>query len=77
MDDFTTLVLPYGIHGVSKVFQKPVAKIIEGIEGTKNFKDDIIIWPNTLEEHITRLRLVFDQLCRHGLKVNKNKCNHK
>lgn len=45
------------------------------MEGTKNFQDYIINWPNTLEEHITRLRLVFDQLCKQGLKINKNKCN--
>lgn len=61
--------LPYGIHSASEIFQAQVAKIIEGIKGTKNSQDDIIIWSETLEEHMKILDKVFSQLRKAGLKI--------
>ena len=33
--------MPFGIHSASEVFQREVAQIIEGLEGTRNNQDDI------------------------------------
>lgn len=38
---FSFTRLPYVIHSASEVFQVQVAKIIEGINGTRNSQDDI------------------------------------
>ena len=65
--------LPYGIHRVSWVYQKELARFIEGNEGTKHSLDDII-WFNTMEEHIKRLSFIFNRLRKCGLKLNKHKC---
>ena len=35
--------LPFGIHSAGEIFQSEVAQIINGIEGTANLQDDIII----------------------------------
>lgn len=64
--------LPYGIHSTSEVFQVQIAKIIEGIQGTRNSQDTIIIWLDTLEERIKILNQVFSQLQKSGLKLNQN-----
>ena len=36
--------LPFGIHSASEICQQKIATIIEGIEGSLNVQDDIIIW---------------------------------
>lgn len=39
------------------------------------YLDDIIIWASTFENHIRRLRLVFDQMRMAGLKQKPTKCH--
>ena len=36
-------LLPYGIHSAGEIFQQDLNKLIEGCEGGRNRKDDIII----------------------------------
>ena len=38
------------------------------------YLDDIIIFSKTFDEHITRLKNVFKQLGKHGLKLKASKC---
>ena len=45
---FSSTRLPHRIHSASEVFQVQVAKIIEGIKGTGNSQDDIIVWSENL-----------------------------
>ena len=66
--------LPYGTHNASEGFQVQVAKIIEGMKGTINYQDDVIIWSETLEEHTEILDKVFSQLNKAGLKLYTSKC---
>ncbi|XP_077863423.1 uncharacterized protein LOC144346754 [Saccoglossus kowalevskii] len=39
------------------------------------YLDDIIVFSETFDEHLTRLQLVFDRLRQHGLKLKPKKCN--
>ena len=39
--------LPNGILSASEIFQADISKIIEGLEGARNSKDDIIVWGET------------------------------
>lgn len=39
-----------------------------------HYLDDIITWAPTFEDHICRLRLVFDRLRAAGLKLKPTKC---
>ena len=38
------------------------------------FIDDAIVFGSTFEEHLDRLRLVFDRLRRHKITLNPAKC---
>ena len=49
-DIFKFTRMPFGISSASKVFQRKIAQIIEGLEGTQNNQDDIIIWAMTIKE---------------------------
>ena len=39
------------------------------------YLDDVIIFSQTEEEHLERMHVVFDRLCKHGLKLKPSKCD--
>ena len=39
------------------------------------YLDDIIVFSQTVEEHLHRLHVVFDQFREYNLKLNPSKCN--
>ena len=39
------------------------------------YLDDMIVFSETPEEHLWRMRVVFDHLCEHGLKLKPSKCD--
>ena len=38
------------------------------------YLDDVIVFSDTPDEHLWRMRVVFDCLCKHGLKLKPSKC---
>ena len=38
------------------------------------YLDDVIVFSNTPDEHLWRMRVVFDCLCEHSLKLKPSKC---
>ena len=38
------------------------------------YLDDVIVFSDTSEEHLWRMRVVFNHLCEHGLKLKLSKC---
>ena len=65
---------PYGILSASEIFQADISKIIEGLEGSRNSQDDIIVWGKTLTEHNNRVSKVMTKISESGLKLSKSKC---
>ena len=66
--------LSYGILSASEIFQANISKIIEGLEGARNSRDDITVWEETLAEHNNRVSKVMAKIRESGLKFNKSKC---
>ena len=66
--------LPFGITSAPEHFQRRIAEIIEGLDGTVNLIDDILIHGRTQEEHDERLRKVLKRLEEANLTLNKEKC---
>ena len=50
MGRYHFLRMPFGIHSASEICQQSIAEILEGIEGSANSQDDIIIWAETPEQ---------------------------
>ncbi|MEN8447427.1 MAG: RNase H-like domain-containing protein [Cyanobacteria bacterium J06555_13] len=66
--------LPYGIHSASELCQAQISQILEGLPGTLNSQDDIIIWAESKEELIDRTISVLQSVRQAGLKLNRDKC---
>uniref|UniRef100_A0A3P9J671 ribonuclease H n=1 Tax=Oryzias latipes TaxID=8090 RepID=A0A3P9J671_ORYLA len=66
--------LPFGISSAPEVFQRCIARHLEGLEGVVNVIDDILVWGENIEQHDGRLRQLLDRIRKINLKLNKSKC---
>jgi len=67
--------LPMGLSNSPSTFQRYMERIL----GDKNFStllvylDDVIVLSRTVEEHMDRLRNLFERVRRNGLKIKPKK----
>lgn len=66
--------LNFGISCASEIFQNEIRKVLNGLEGTLNVSDDILVYGRSDTEHNERLTRVLERLEQKGLTLNKNKC---
>ena len=73
---FKWLVMPMGLTGSPPVFQSLMEKVLVGLtcKSTIPYLYDCIIFSRTAEEHIERLREVFQRFKAANLKINPLKC---
>lgn len=74
---FEYLVLPMGLTNSPATFQRMTNNILKeyidlGIALV--FLDDILIFSETLDDHIKHVRLIVERLDLHSLKINLKKC---
>ena len=74
---FKWLRMPMGLTGSPPTSQCLVEKVLVGLTWKicVPYLDDIIIFSSTPEEHLERLRLVFQRFRAHNLKINPDKCD--
>ena len=69
--------MPFGLCNALPTFQR----LMQNCLGKLNlaycliYLDDVIVFSETPEEHLHRMRVVFDCLREHGLKLKPSKCN--
>lgn len=69
-----TFNTPFGRSSAPEVFQRCIARHLEGLEGVLNVIDDILVWGESVEQHDCRLRQLLDRLRSIKLKLNRSKC---
>ena len=74
---FQWRVMPFGLTNGPASFTRLMNLAINGLTWTHClvYLDDIVIWASTFEDHIRRLRLVFDRIRTAGLKLKPSKCH--
>ena len=74
---FKWLRMPMGLTGSPQTFQCLVEKVLVGLtwKSCVPYLDDIIIFSSTPEEHLERLRLVFERFRAYNLKINPDNCD--
>jgi Reverse transcriptase (RNA-dependent DNA polymerase). len=72
---FEYLRMPFGLRNSPATFQRVMDNILRGIQNERClvYLDDIIIFSTSLQEHIDRLREVFDRLRAANFKVQLDK----
>ena len=68
------LVVPFGLKNAPPHFQRRMDEVLRGLPFVRCYIDDIVVWSNTLEEHIQHLQQVFKRPREAGLKVHPGKC---
>ena len=66
--------LPFGITSASEIFMRKMNEVLDGLEGTLAYMDDILVYGKDWEEHDKRLECVMKRLREVDLKLNKEKC---
>ena len=67
--------LLFGIASAPTVFQRTMDTILQGVDSTACYIDDIIVTGKSPEEHLANLEEVLKRLLRHGIHVKKAKCS--
>ena len=66
--------LPFGISSAPELFQRRMNLILEGLEGTLCYMDDVLVYGATRAEHDARLEAVMKRLEAAGVTLNSDKC---
>ncbi|CAN6301690.1 unnamed protein product, partial [Urochloa humidicola] len=74
---FEYKVMPYGLTGAPATFQAIMNHILAPLlrKCVVVFIDDILIYSKSYEEHVQHVKMVFDLLQKHQLKVRLSKCS--
>ena len=68
--------MPFGLCNAPPTFQRLMQNCLGELNLTYCliYLDDVIVFSDMPEEHLWRMRVVFDCLCKHGLKLQPSKC---
>ncbi|GFW05159.1 retrovirus-related Pol polyprotein from transposon opus [Trichonephila clavipes] len=64
--------MSFGLRNAPSTIQRFINEVLFGLEFVFPYLDDILVASET-EEHKTHLKVVFDRLQKHGLRVNISK----
>lgn len=69
-------VMPFGLVNTPSIFSQLIAIALQGLEKfTVAYLDDILIYSETLEDHLSHIKQVFEKLRQHDLKLKLKKCS--
>lgn len=69
-------VMPFGLCNAPATFQRLMENVLNGLQWKTClvYLDDVIVYSKTFDEHLDRLREVFERLQAAGLKLKPKKC---
>jgi len=71
---FEFLRMPFGLHNAGQTFQRMMDEIMQGLDYTFCYLDDVLVASATPEEHVHHLAEVLGRLQASGLVLNGEKC---
>lgn len=69
-------VMAMGLCNAAQTFERLMSSVLAGLQGVTCliYLDDVTVFSKTIEEHLTRLREVFECMKKAGLKLSTKKC---
>lgn len=71
---FEFLFMTFGLRNAAQSFQRMIDEVLRGLDFVFAYIDDIFIASRDYDEHIQHIRIVFERLSQHGLRINAEKC---
>ena len=70
-------VVPFGLYNAPATFQRLMEEVLAGLHWTSClvYLNDIIVFSQTIEDHLDKLREVFSRIRDAGLKIKPTKCH--
>ena len=73
---FEFVRMPFGLKNAPAVFQRFIDRVFHDLRPfTHVYIDDVIIFSNTIAEHVKHLEAVIKRLAEYGLTVQERKCS--
>ncbi|KAI3374507.1 hypothetical protein L3Q82_006322 [Scortum barcoo] len=67
--------MPFGLHGAPATFQRLMNKVLAGMHNfAAAYLDDIVIYSNSWQEHLSHVAKVLREIKKAGLTINQRKC---
>ena len=70
---FQYKVMPFGMKNAPATFQRLINTVTSDLVGCEAYLDDIIVYSDTWEDHLQRIKALFDRLTSANLTVNLKK----
>ena len=67
-------VMPFGLRNAPATFQRLMTKVLGDMEGCALYLDDVVVFSDTWDSHVERIRALFARLAEARLTVNLAKC---
>ena len=67
---FQYTVMLFGMKNAPATFQHMINKVIAGLQGCEGYIDDVVVYAETWEEHLHRIKQLFLRLWESQLTVN-------
>lgn len=71
---FEFTAMTFGLRNAAQTFQRFLDEILQGLDFTFGYLDDILVFSKGETEHVGHLTKIFDQLKKYGVVINTNKC---
>lgn len=71
---YSYTVMSFGLRNAPATFQRLMNRVTAGLEGCAVYLDDIVVYSDTWDQHLIRIRALFERLSDAKLTVNLAKC---
>ena len=65
--------LPFGLKTAPSGFQRFIDIVLHGIRNVVAYIDDILVFSNSVGEHLQTLHQIFEAMAQYGLRINRQK----
>jgi hypothetical protein len=71
---FTFNYMPFGLCNAGATFQRVIERIINGVDNSTAYIDDLLTYSNDFDSHLIHLRNILERLKQCNVKVKTTKC---
>lgn len=66
--------MTFGLRNAAQTFQRFIDEVLQGLDFTFGYLDDILVFSKSPEENLQHLKVLFDRLKSYGILINTSKC---